>query len=45
MLADQHFQAGAYSIKWDASGLSAGAYFCRIQTRNVIQTIKLDLIR
>jgi len=44
-LADGFQPAGSHSVVWDAEGLSAGVYFCRLQTVEGSQTQKLLLLR
>jgi subtilisin family serine protease len=37
--------AGHYSIVWDASGFSAGVYFCRMEAGEFVKVIKLALVK
>jgi hypothetical protein len=34
---------GIHSIKWDASGIGPGMYFCRMKTPDHVGTLKLLL--
>ncbi len=38
-------QAGAHSVKWDASGLAGGVYFCRLKAGRFTETKKMLLLR
>jgi hypothetical protein len=40
-LVDQFLSAGEYQAQWSLNNLPAGVYFCRLQTGNEIDTIKL----
>ncbi len=44
-LANEVKRQGSYSLKWDASALPSGVYFCRIQSGMQAQTIKMVLLR
>jgi photosystem II stability/assembly factor-like uncharacterized protein len=44
-LVNEEQPAGAYSIQWDATGLSSGVYFCRMQAGSFAATRKLLLLR
>jgi hypothetical protein len=44
-LANEEYLAGTYSVRWDASGLSSGVYFYRMQADNFSQTKKLFLVK
>jgi len=37
--------AGYYKVVWDASGFSAGVYFCRLEAGEFVKVIKLALVR
>lgn len=37
--------AGQYTRSWNASGVSSGEYFCRLQTGDILETRKLILLR
>jgi hypothetical protein len=45
VLADGPFAPGRYDIPWDASGQSAGVYFCRIESAGFTSTTKLVLLK
>jgi hypothetical protein len=38
-------EAGVHEVKFDASGLSSGVYFYRMQTGSYVETKKLLLVR
>nr|MCU0405834.1 T9SS type A sorting domain-containing protein [Ignavibacteriaceae bacterium] len=44
-LVNEEKQRGVYSISFDATGLSSGIYFYRIQFENFVQTKKLTLLK
>ena len=44
-LVDEWRQAGVYEITFDASGLSSGVYFARLQMGNSLNTQKLLLLK
>jgi len=44
-LVDTNQPAGHYQITWNASDLSTGVYFYRIQTDDAVQTQKLVLLK
>lgn len=44
-LIDSHYEPGQYAVKYDASQLSSGYYFSRLQTANYDQSKKLLLIK
>ena len=44
-LADGHFQAGAYSVTWNASACPAGIYVSRLEAGGVRLTRKLTLLK
>jgi photosystem II stability/assembly factor-like uncharacterized protein len=44
-LVDGMVTAGRHDIRWDASSVSSGVYFYRLQTPSVVTTGKLTLIR
>ena len=44
-LLNQTKEAGRYEVTWDASKLSSGIYFYRLQTRNFIQIKKMILLK
>ena len=38
---DSELSAGIHTIRWDASGMSAGLYFCRVRDGREQRTIKM----
>lgn len=44
-LISKQQSAGYYSVVWDASGFSAGVYFCRMKAGNDVKVIKLALVK
>ena len=44
-LVDEYKSAGNYEIRFDASGLSSGLYFYRLQAGSFIQTVKMILLK
>jgi hypothetical protein len=44
-LIDKNQPGGKYSIPFDASGMSSGIYYCRLQAGEFIQTRKMLLLR
>ncbi|MGE5457757.1 MAG: CHRD domain-containing protein [Methanococcaceae archaeon] len=44
-LAAGYYTAGSYSVVFDASKLASGIYFCRLNTGNNIQIIKMMLLK
>ena len=44
-LADDYFDAGTYSLPFDASQLSSGIYFYQIITSNIVQTKQMVLLK
>jgi len=44
-LVNENIKAGGYSVKFDASDLSSGAYFYAIRVNNFIETKKMLLIK
>lgn len=53
VLVNEQNDGGFYEVKFDASGLSSGVYFCRLQARatngeqagTFVQTKKIMLLR
>jgi photosystem II stability/assembly factor-like uncharacterized protein len=45
VLVNERRDAGVHEVKFDASGLSSGAYFYRIQAGDFVQTRRLLLVR
>ncbi len=44
-IINQDQQAGSYTVQYDASALSSGAYFYRIESQNFTETKKMILIK
>ena len=44
-LVDQVIDAGKYQVQWNAGGLAAGAYFCRIHSGAFTNVRKMLLLR
>jgi hypothetical protein len=42
---DEHKPAGVHKVSWNAAGLRAGIYYCRLQTGNQIYSEKMILIK
>jgi len=45
VLANQQLRAGEYEFQFDASGLSSGLYFYRLQAGNYVETKKMILMK
>ena len=45
MLADNVFQSGYHSLSWDASNLSSGIYFVKMQSERFSEVQKLILVK
>ena len=45
VLAEGTVDAGVHQVRFDALGLSAGVYFCRLQAEGAVQTRKLLLLK
>jgi hypothetical protein len=45
VLAEGYFQAGPHHIEWDASGLPAGVYMCRLEAGGVSCVRKMVLVK
>jgi photosystem II stability/assembly factor-like uncharacterized protein len=44
-LVNENLNAGSYNIDWNASSLSSGVYFYRIQSGNFVETKKMMLVK
>jgi len=44
-LVSGELSAGEYTISFDASGLSSGVFFYKLQTNSFVQTRKMLLVR
>jgi hypothetical protein len=44
LLLNEYKSAGVYTTEWDAGKFTGGVYYCRLQTGNQIQTIKMILV-
>ncbi len=44
-IAHEHMAVGTHSVRFDASSLPSGVYFCRLEAPDVIQVRKMVLIR
>jgi CubicO group peptidase (beta-lactamase class C family) len=44
-LADQEFENGEHHLRWDATNVSAGVYFLRLQSGGTIQVKKLVVVK
>jgi hypothetical protein len=44
-LVSEKQAAGHYSVVWNATGFSAGVYFCRMEAGDFIKVIKLALVK
>ena len=45
VLGDQYMQAGNYNILFDASGLSSGVYFYRLEAGDLSESGRMVLLR
>jgi hypothetical protein len=45
ILADDELSVGRHSVRWDASGVSSGVYFYRLQSADFTETKKLVVMR
>jgi hypothetical protein len=45
LLVDEMKQPGTYIATWDASGLSSGVYFYRLQSGGFVETKRMILLR
>ncbi len=44
-LVEKQYPAGSYQTEWNATGMSSGIYYCRIQAENYSETKKMVLLR
>ena len=44
-LVAENLSVGKYQIEWDASGLSSGVYYYRLQSDQFVETKKLTLLK
>jgi len=44
-LINESLNPGTYQVSFDGSGLSSGIYFCRLQSGNYINTMKMNLMK
>ena len=44
-LVDEFKEPGTYQVEFNASGLSSGIYFYRLQSGNFLKTKKMVLLR
>ena len=44
-LADQEFNPGIYSFLFNGTGLSSGAYLCRVTGNGISSTLKMVLLK
>ncbi len=44
-LADEVFSAGYHSRVWDAQGMPSGVYYCRLLSKNMLETKMLVLVK
>lgn len=45
VLTDGKQLPGEHSIRWDATGVAAGIYFCRLESDGFVRTMRLVLVR
>jgi len=45
VLVDEEKQPGAYTVTWDASGISSGVYICRMTAEGFVDSRKMLLLR
>jgi hypothetical protein len=45
MLVNEDRGPGYHRVGFDGTNLASGVYFCRIQTRDIVRTIRLSLLR
>ena len=44
-LAEGRQTPGEHSVRWDATGIPAGVYFCRLEAGGFVRTMRLVLVR
>ena len=44
-IVNEFMSAGSHSVMWNASGFSAGVYFCTVQTEGISKTMKMTLLK
>ncbi len=44
-LVDEAQQPGSYSVHWDASGVASGTYFYRLKAGDLVQTMKMTILK
>ena len=44
-LINESLNPGTYQVSFDGSGLSSGIYFCRLQSEDYVNTMKMNLIK
>jgi hypothetical protein len=44
-LADEDLKAGRYALNFDGSKLSSGIYFCKLETADFVNTIRMALVK
>jgi hypothetical protein len=44
-LIDEYKRAGVHTVIFDASGLSSGVYFCRLQAGEMVETRRMVLLK
>jgi hypothetical protein len=45
VLSDEYMEAGAHTVTWNASDVSSGVYFYRLETKNATKSIKMLLLK
>jgi len=44
-VVNERQSAGAYQVVWNASGLSSGTYFYRLQAGSFVETKKMIMVK
>ncbi len=44
-LVERPEPAGSHGLRWDASGLASGVYFCRLEAGSYVETRTMTLLR